>query len=74
MIKNLDSFNDSLSESQKKFNLKLINDRCRRLAYLSSSLNFSENKQDFDIYLKFIQDELIFIREIENDIINLKDN
>lgn len=74
MIKNLDSFNDSLSESQKKFNLKLINERCRHLAYISSKLNFSENKQDFDIYLKFIQDELIFIKEIENDIINLKDN
>lgn len=75
MIKNLDSINDLLTEEQKKINLELINESCQRLAAFSSKLNFSEkNKDDFDVYMKYIQKELKFIIELENTIMNLKNN
>lgn len=72
-MKNLDTFNNQLTESQKKFNLRLINSSCERLAFLSKKINLCENKQDFDIYIKIIEDELKTLKNIEEDLINLNE-
>lgn len=72
-MKNLDTFNNQLTESQKKFNLRLINSSCERLAFLSEKINLCENKQMFDIYIKFIEYELKTLKNIEEDLINLNE-